>query len=119
VSHLGTAREFAQNPQLSAFILWGAHDGVCLFFVVSGFVIPFALFNGQFAWGAFPRYRALYSNEDWLRTPMDTMRKPLLRQNARSRHGSEPDAQAFLKFKAAAGIAEATIATIFRSRGDR
>jgi peptidoglycan/LPS O-acetylase OafA/YrhL len=47
-----------ENPQLSAFISWGGHDGVCLFFIVSGFVIPFALCNGAYTLRAFPRFMA-------------------------------------------------------------
>jgi peptidoglycan/LPS O-acetylase OafA/YrhL len=37
---------------------WGGHDGVCLFFIVSGFVIPFALFTANFVWRAFPSFMA-------------------------------------------------------------
>src|SRR5262249_33218049 len=58
VFHLSARGAFVQNPQLGAFMSWGGHDGVCLFFIVSGFVIPFALFNGNFAWHAFPRFMA-------------------------------------------------------------
>jgi peptidoglycan/LPS O-acetylase OafA/YrhL len=56
--HLSAAGQLVQNPHLSAFMSWGGHDGVCLFFIISGFVIPFALFNGDFAWRAFPRFMA-------------------------------------------------------------
>jgi peptidoglycan/LPS O-acetylase OafA/YrhL len=53
--HLG-ADQLLQNPQLSAFMSWGGQDGVSLFFIVSGLVIPFALFNGEYVLSAFPRF---------------------------------------------------------------
>lgn len=51
-----TAGQPVENPQLSAFFSWGGRDGVCLFFIISGFVIPFALFNGGYALHVFPRF---------------------------------------------------------------
>jgi peptidoglycan/LPS O-acetylase OafA/YrhL len=56
--HLTAAGGIIDHPQLSAFMSWGGHDGVCLFFIVSGFVIPFALFNGAYTLRAFPRFMA-------------------------------------------------------------
>jgi len=54
--HLTAIGKFIDNPQLSAFVSLMGHDGVCLFFIVSGFVIPFALFNSNYELGAFPRF---------------------------------------------------------------
>jgi peptidoglycan/LPS O-acetylase OafA/YrhL len=56
--HLTDWGSFIDNPQLRAFVSWGGLDGVCLFFIVSGFVIPFALFNGSYQLRAFPRFMA-------------------------------------------------------------
>jgi peptidoglycan/LPS O-acetylase OafA/YrhL len=56
--HITAGGQLVQNPQLSAFMSWGGGDGVCLFFIISGFVIPFALFNGRYVLSAFPRFMA-------------------------------------------------------------
>jgi peptidoglycan/LPS O-acetylase OafA/YrhL len=53
--HLTAAGQLIENPQLSAFMSWGG-DGIGLFFIISGFVIPFALFNGGYALHVFPRF---------------------------------------------------------------
>jgi peptidoglycan/LPS O-acetylase OafA/YrhL len=57
VFHITAAGQLVQNPQLSEFTSWGS-DGLAIFFIISGFVIPLALFNGRYVLSAFPRFMA-------------------------------------------------------------